>query len=628
VPPCTNVSLVFYTDICSITPVENKLCYATNVGKVEMMGAPDDPPGITIHAYGDYNNFYTTLTGPALTPLPASYVLPVFLVNEGSDPNFEKWATESLGLGTAYEYFSSPLVFPLTEECSLTNDLGNDFVICPTNPATVMGNITLNGPVDPAFYSGVGALHYLQFATYVSGLPHDPTIASPADPTLQYVSSIQATNGASASSPFNKGGGQAITEFDNPGTVGTGNSYSGFYSLKLGGLNSQPSVWDVNDLHLVFGSPVNLDYHVIETNSPFTNVNISCGTILTNDIGLCFGLKRIQVINNYPTHPIPTYPINLIYTLANIHVSGFGPGYIVGPLDFNGVNFDPDPNNNHADVDLFLPEGTYQYTADVSIDGISFLSLGVTNQFTITCDTNPCLQVDCPTNIVITSCTNLPVYYYGLMVTDLCCSNWTVTYSPTNGSTFSTGTTNWVTCQVHDNCGNSNLCQFTVTVLKPTNCPSCLQILRCFTNIVVVACSNVPVYYDSGHDMPTVSDPCCTNLPALISWTYNPADGSSFSPGTTTWVTATAHDTCGNTASCDFAVTVVKCVPPLIIWHDYGSNSPLIVAWPAWDTNYVLQTVTNLNSTNWVTVTNGAPVTGVSLPVTLPASFFRLQRNP
>jgi hypothetical protein len=54
-----------------------------------------------------------------------------------------------------------------------------------------------------------------------------------------------------------------------------------------------------------------------------------------------------------------------------------------------------------------------------------------------------------------------------------------------------------------------------------------------------------------------------------------------------------------------------------------GANSA-VVYWPASATNYVLQTATNINSTNWTAVI-GQPVTGVLVPNTTPPSFFRLQ---
>ncbi len=50
-----------------------------------------------------------------------------------------------------------------------------------------------------------------------------------------------------------------------------------------------------------------------------------------------------------------------------------------------------------------------------------------------------------------------------------------------------------------------------------------------------------------------------------------------------------------------------------------------VLYWPAWAANFSLQTATNLSSTNWLTVTNGTPILGVTLTNTSPAAFFRLQ---
>jgi hypothetical protein len=82
---------------------------------------------------------------------------------------------------------------------------------------------------------------------------------------------------------------------------------------------------------------------------------------------------------------------------------------------------------------------------------------------TNTC-TNGCLTIYNPNNIVVNSCTNVPVYYYPT-VTDACCSNWSVMCSPTNGSVFVTGTTTTVLVTATDSCGDSNTCSFPVTVL-------------------------------------------------------------------------------------------------------------------------------------------------------------------
>jgi hypothetical protein len=53
-----------------------------------------------------------------------------------------------------------------------------------------------------------------------------------------------------------------------------------------------------------------------------------------------------------------------------------------------------------------------------------------------------------------------------------------------------------------------------------------------------------------------------------------------------------------------------------------GANSA-VVYWPASSTPYVLQTSTNLSSTNWTTV-NGEPITGVLVPGPSSNSYYRL----
>ncbi|HUA65397.1 MAG TPA: hypothetical protein VME24_06090 [Alphaproteobacteria bacterium] len=55
------------------------------------------------------------------------------------------------------------------------------------------------------------------------------------------------------------------------------------------------------------------------------------------------------------------------------------------------------------------------------------------------------------------------------------------------------------------------------------------------------------------------------------------------------------------------------------------NQSVLFYPYSVLGANYVLQCVTNLASTNWLTVSNGVPVIGVTVPNNLPASFFRLE---
>jgi hypothetical protein len=82
--------------------------------------------------------------------------------------------------------------------------------------------------------------------------------------------------------------------------------------------------------------------------------------------------------------------------------------------------------------------------------------------FTVTViDTTPPV-ITCPDNIVVDSCTNLPVSFAPIATDN--CGNVTVVCTPPSGSVFGAGTTTIVTCVATDEAGLSSSCQFTVTV--------------------------------------------------------------------------------------------------------------------------------------------------------------------
>jgi hypothetical protein len=86
-------------------------------------------------------------------------------------------------------------------------------------------------------------------------------------------------------------------------------------------------------------------------------------------------------------------------------------------------------------------------------------------------NTNPPV-INCPSNIVVVSCTNVPVCY-SVTATSACCSNVTVVCTPPSCSSFAPGTVTTVNCVAKDCCGNTATCSFTVTVqgcvTPPTN---------------------------------------------------------------------------------------------------------------------------------------------------------------
>ena len=96
-----------------------------------------------------------------------------------------------------------------------------------------------------------------------------------------------------------------------------------------------------------------------------------------------------------------------------------------------------------------------------------------------------------------------------------------------------------------------------VSVKPNIHCCSPLYppVIQC-SNLVVVSCTNVQVFYTT-----TASDPLCTN----VTLTFSPTNGSWFGPGTTNLVHVVAEDCCSNTAVCDFTVTILCSTNPCLL---------------------------------------------------------------
>jgi uncharacterized repeat protein (TIGR03803 family) len=75
----------------------------------------------------------------------------------------------------------------------------------------------------------------------------------------------------------------------------------------------------------------------------------------------------------------------------------------------------------------------------------------------------------------------------------------------------------------------------------------------------------------------------------------------------------------------DGTVFELNLSPPALNVSPFGNQSVLF--WPGANTNYVLQTTTNLASPNWVSVSNAMPITGFTVTNSSPSQFFRLA-NP
>jgi hypothetical protein len=120
---------------------------------------------------------------------------------------------------------------------------------------------------------------------------------------------------------------------------------------------------------------------------------------------------------------------------------------------------------------------------------------------------------------------------------------------------------------IRDECGDFTNCSQTVTLVN-TNPP----VINCPGNMVVTACSNVPVCYTV-----TASNACCSNVTVVCT----PPPCSIFEAGTTTTVHCVATDCCGNSNACSFTVTVQSCLPAptnMVLWLPFDETSGPISA--------------------------------------------------
>ncbi len=175
---------------------------------------------------------------------------------------------------------------------------------------------------------------------------------------------------------------------------------------------------------------------------------------------------------------------------------------------------------------------------------------GLRAELTVTATCCPCIVLDCPDDIFITTCSNSAPANFSISGTNRCYTNLTIvcrvgalTGVPvTSGTLFPIGT-NFVTCTASDPVGHSTNCSFRVVVRRDANPPE----LRCPQDIVFL-CGNsgTNVFFE----VPVADD---TDPAPTV--TCVPPSGSFFPPGTNT-VTCEARDKCGRLARCSFQVMI------------------------------------------------------------------------
>jgi hypothetical protein len=79
-----------------------------------------------------------------------------------------------------------------------------------------------------------------------------------------------------------------------------------------------------------------------------------------------------------------------------------------------------------------------------------------------------------------------------------------------------------------------------------------------------------------------------------------------------------------NLGLASFANISIAILPPALNIAA-APNDQVALYWTAAGASYNVQSSTNLSSTNWTTVTNGERIIGITVPASLPATYYRLQ---
>jgi len=157
------------------------------------------------------------------------------------------------------------------------------------------------------------------------------------------------------------------------------------------------------------------------------------------------------------------------------------------------------------------------------------------------------LDLRCPTNVTLWTCSDTAIWQSPLPVPSGGCSNYTVVCTPPVGTPLPLGVTT-VTCRVFDACQNSDTCTFNITVRRDTEPPT----IKCPSNIVVKVC---PTAAGGCGGVVTYPPPLATDNSGSVSVVCNPPSGSFFPCGVSV-VNCLAVDRCQNRDTCEFTITV------------------------------------------------------------------------
>jgi Zn-dependent metalloprotease len=525
-----------------------------------------DSTGV-IAQYGPFQNQRWAALPGTLFSVPSSgpYVLPNLLPStlDPASPGYVVYAQMYFRTNRQIEYFRSPALgngsnpaLPVLP--GQTVDLGNLFVI---TPGYLDGHVTLQGPPET-----------LGRESLFRGLAHPGDndangdgVADWIDTYGVYWSSIGAEGvdrpgtGASLTASF----GYANTDFSggfNPDTA----SYEGDYELVLGGLNSEPSVWNPKYLSLALSSPEGTPdsdyyYNVLSvTDRRNQEVELAPGEVATSDVAYCFSEVRVVFRSSGGAFHSPVVRFSE-GTFTGTDFQG-QPADYVAYMDAFGTPNTPAEASDTGQVLMYLPQGTYRLYPSVTPADSTYGSTGLEPiDITVGCgqrlSIEECLKIEVPATTCaapgpttlsgsVQSCTN--------QVTQ-------ITYSLNGGDPVTVCTEcginpvfsldldlepgeNSLTVTAIDDQGHES---FLETPLLPDSIPPVIQCPPDLDLDAALPCGAQAFFSATAHD------DCDGDVD--VSLDYN--SGAVFPIGETL-VTATAIDRAGNVAECSFVVRV------------------------------------------------------------------------
>ncbi len=176
---------------------------------------------------------------------------------------------------------------------------------------------------------------------------------------------------------------------------------------------------------------------------------------------------------------------------------------------------------------------------------------GLRAELTVTATCCPCIELNCPADIFLTTCATGAAANFSITGTNRCYTNLTVNCVlaaaetfPVTPSTILPLGTNSVRCTGTDTVGHRASCSFRVVVNRDTQPPG----IRCPQDIVYLCQGGgTNVFY-----APTATD--ASGAAPIV--TCVPPSGSFFPPGTNQ-VTCEARDACGQIGRCSFRVLIL-----------------------------------------------------------------------